>query len=234
MWQGLDYAVQLEYKTRQVRESLEHLGGLRDFELLPIMRMADPWRYRNRADFSIGTSSEGAVVGFRPPGRWDSVLPLSECHLLEPGLEQARATVEAWLRDEGCAGLGAARQDRLRPAPAGAFGAGGVGASSQPGHRSRDELPGAARLIERLRSAHPQLVGLVHAVNGGPAEISSGLESETLWGRDYLLEKAGGDHPQGVGRCLLPNEHQDDRGALRPGRQGSPGSRFSAPSSAAL
>ena len=55
VWQGLDYAVQLEYKTRQVRESLEHLGGLRDFEMLPIVGMADPWRYRNRADFSIGT-----------------------------------------------------------------------------------------------------------------------------------------------------------------------------------
>ena len=54
------------------------------------------------------------------------------------------------------------------------------------------ELPGAARLVERLRSAHPQLVGLVHAVNGGLAEISSGLESETLWGRPYLLEKVAG------------------------------------------
>jgi 23S rRNA (uracil1939-C5)-methyltransferase len=35
-------------------------------------------------------------------------------------------------------------------------------------------------------------VGLVHAVNGGRAEISSGLESTTLWGRPYLLETLGG------------------------------------------
>ena len=53
-------------------------------------------------------------------------------------------------------------------------------------------MPDATRLIERLRSALPQLVGLVHAVNGGKAEISSGLGSETLWGRPYLLEKVAG------------------------------------------
>ena len=55
-------------------------------------------------------------------------------------------------------------------------------------------MPGgvARRCRERLRSAHPQLVGLVHAINGGVAEISSGLESETLWGRPYLLEKVAG------------------------------------------
>ncbi len=191
VWQGLDYAVQLAYKTRQVRESLEHLGGLRDFEMLPITGMADPWRYRNRADFSIGTAPEGAVVGFRPPGRWDSVLPLSQCHLLETGLEQARTTVEAWLRDEGLPGWeprrgeGFARHLLARSAQGGSELL--LSLVTIPG-----ELPGVARLVDRLRAAHPQLVGLVHAVNGGRAEISNGLESTTLWGRPYLLEKVAG------------------------------------------
>jgi 23S rRNA (uracil1939-C5)-methyltransferase len=191
VWQGLDYGVQLEYKTRQVRESLEHLGGLRDFEMLPIASMTDPWRYRNRADFSIGTGDKGAVIGFRPPGRWDSVLPLSECHLLETGLEQARTTVEAWLRDEGLPGWeprrgeGFARHLLARSAQGGSELL--LSLVTIPG-----ELPDAARLIDRLRSAHPQLVGLVHAVNGGRAEISNGLESTTLWGRPHLLEKVAG------------------------------------------
>ena len=66
VWQDLDYAVQLKYKASQVAESLEHLGGIHDFELMPIVGMDDPWRYRNRADFSIGQGEEGAVVGFRP------------------------------------------------------------------------------------------------------------------------------------------------------------------------
>jgi 23S rRNA (uracil1939-C5)-methyltransferase len=99
-WQSLDYPVQLRYKTQQVRESLERLGGLHDFELLPIRGMEDPWRYRNKVEFSIGAGPEGeAVVGFRPPGRWDQVVPLTECRFLPLQTESVRTTVEEWLQE---------------------------------------------------------------------------------------------------------------------------------------
>ena len=66
--------MQLKYKASQVGSRWSISAGIHDFELMPIVGMDDPWRYRNRADFSIGQGEEGAVVGFRPPGRWDSVL----------------------------------------------------------------------------------------------------------------------------------------------------------------
>jgi 23S rRNA (uracil1939-C5)-methyltransferase len=197
-WQSLDYGVQLKYKTSQVRESLEHLGGLRDFNLLPIVGMADPWRYRNRADFSVGMTEEGAIIGFRPPGRWDSVLPISECHLLSPVIEQVRSTVEAWLREKGLpgwdprTGTGYVRHLLVRSAQMGreaivSLVTAPIGDSGAPG-----DLPDAAGLVERLRSAHPEVVGIAHAVNAGRAELSSGLESRTLWGRSHLLEQVAG------------------------------------------
>lgn len=202
VWQDLDYGAQLRYKAGQVRESLEHLGGLRDFTLLPIVGMADPWRYRNRADFSIATGADGAVIGFRPPGRWDSVLPLAECHLLPPVIEGVRTTVEAWLRESGLpgwdprSGRGFARHLLVRSAQGGREvlvslvtapeergGTGGDGRSSSP------RLAG---LVERLRSAHPEVVGVVHAVNPGRAELSSGLGGTALWGRPFLFERVAG------------------------------------------
>jgi 23S rRNA (uracil1939-C5)-methyltransferase len=191
VWQDLDYAVQLKYKADQVRESVEHLGGIHDFELRPIVGMANPWRYRNRADFSVGMSKDGAVVGFRPPGRWDTVLPLSECYLLDPAIERVRATVETWLREEGLPGWnprtseGYARHVLVRSAKQG--GEVLVSLATLPGELRRGET-----FVERLRAAHPEIVGIVHAVNGGRAEISSGLESTTLWGRPYLLEQVRG------------------------------------------
>lgn len=190
-WQDLDYGVQLEYKARQVRESLEHLGGLSGFELRTIIGMADPWRYRNRADFSIGNSAQGAVIGFRPPGRWDTVSELSECHLLTRSMEDVRRTVELWLRDNGLPGwdprthAGYARHLLVRSARLGTELL--VSLVTVPG-----ELPGAAGLVERLRAAHPEVVGIAHAVNSDRAELSSGLESTTLWGRPYLVEQVAG------------------------------------------
>jgi 23S rRNA (uracil1939-C5)-methyltransferase len=191
VWQDLDYGVQLKYKAAQVRESLEHLGGIKDFVLAPIVGMADPWRYRNRADFSIGMTEEGAIVGFRPRGRWDSVLPMSECHLLDPTIEAIRATVELWLRESEIpgwdprTGSGFARHLLVR--------------SSQGGTEAvvslvtaGEELADPEELVERLRAAHPQVVGVVHAVNVGQAEISSGIPSLLLWGRPFLLERVAG------------------------------------------
>jgi 23S rRNA (uracil1939-C5)-methyltransferase len=191
VWQDLDYEAQLGYKAGQVRESLEHLGGLRDFELRPIVGMDSPWRYRNRADFSIGTAADGPVVGFRPRGSWDAVLPLSECHLLEPGIEAARATVQDWLREGDLAGWD--------PRSGSGFARHLLARSSQNGKEllvslvtAARDLPQAENLVARLREAHPQLVGLVHAVNPGKAELSAGLPFTTLWGRPFLLEKIAG------------------------------------------
>jgi 23S rRNA (uracil1939-C5)-methyltransferase len=190
-WQDLDYGVQLDYKARQVRESLEHLGGLKGFHLLPALGMADPWRYRNRVDFAVGMGGSGAVVGFRPPGRWDSVLPLTECHLLGPVTESVRSTVETWLREKSIPGWdprtnsGLARHLLVRSAQRQQE----VLVSLVTGSSG---LPDAQGLVDRLRVSHPQVVGVVHAVNEGRAEVSSGLPSATLWGRPFLLEQLAG------------------------------------------
>lgn len=189
VWQDLDYRVQLDYKARQVGESLEHLGGLSDFELKPAVGMANPWRYRNRVDFSIGETDEGAIIGFRPPGRWDLVLPISECHLIGTEMEAVRTTVEKWLRDSGAPGwdprtnTGFARHLLVR--------------SSNMGKELLVSLvtaPGALPegFVDRLLAAHPQIVGICHCVNDGRAELSAGLDYEVLWGRPYLLERLAG------------------------------------------
>jgi len=191
VWQDLDYAAQLEYKAAQVRESLEHLGGLKDFDMRGTLGMASPWRYRNRADFSIGTLDGEPVVGFRPRGRWDSVLPLTECHLLDPVIEGIRATVQDWLRQNGLpgweprTGSGMCRHLLVRSSQGGAEALVSLATAAE-------RLPGAEGLVERLCAVHPQVVGIIHAVNQGRAEVSAGLPSETLWGRPFLLERLAG------------------------------------------
>lgn len=189
-WQSLDYAVQLRYKEQQVRETLERLGGLEGFSLRPIRAMNDPWRYRNKVEFSIGQVGGRPTVGFHPPGRWDRVLPLDECHLLPETTEAVRATVEEWLRARGLAPWnprelrGYARHLAVREAQA--TGEVLVSLVTAPG-----ALPDEAGLVGLLRARHPQVVGIVHAVNQGPAEVAAGLPHTVLWGRPYLYESLG-------------------------------------------
>ena len=190
-WQSLEYGVQLRYKEQQVRDSLERLGGLGGFELHPIKGMPDPWRYRNKVEFSIAGVDGEPTVGFHPPGRWDTVLPLSECRLVPMETEAIRSTVESWLRDVGVvpwnarARTGFARHLTVREAAM--TGEILVSLVTSPG-----ELPDPGGLVRRLRATHPGVVGILHAVNAGTAEVASRVPHTTLWGRTYLFERLGG------------------------------------------
>ncbi|EKD93970.1 MAG: hypothetical protein ACD_28C00011G0001, partial [uncultured bacterium] len=85
-WQNLSYDHQLRIKAQQVTESLQHLGDFSDAlcqEILrPIIGFPQAWEYRNKMEFSFGTSAEGAVqLGLHLPERRYDVFDLKECFL---------------------------------------------------------------------------------------------------------------------------------------------------------
>src|SRR5215204_3742831 len=73
-WQGLPYEWQLEEKSRQVDEALRRLGGLDGFELEPIVRAVEQWRYRNKLEYSFGERDDELVLEFHRRGSWFEVV----------------------------------------------------------------------------------------------------------------------------------------------------------------
>src|SRR6476619_3597122 len=61
-WQVLPYERQLEVKQAQVDEALRRIGRLEEFELEPIVPAIEPWRYRNKLEYSFGTDDSGRLV----------------------------------------------------------------------------------------------------------------------------------------------------------------------------
>jgi 23S rRNA (uracil1939-C5)-methyltransferase len=76
-WQYLPYETQLEIKESQVRESLEHIGGLKNPFIKPIIGCGEPWFYRNKMEFSFYEN----MVGLHPKGYRYEVFDLKECFL---------------------------------------------------------------------------------------------------------------------------------------------------------
>jgi 23S rRNA (uracil1939-C5)-methyltransferase len=78
--QHLSYPAQLGFKEKQVRDCLERIGGLGEFELRPILAAPDPYGYRNKMEFTIvqGTAPE---IGLHQADRYDVVLDIERCHL---------------------------------------------------------------------------------------------------------------------------------------------------------
>jgi 23S rRNA (uracil1939-C5)-methyltransferase len=101
-WQVLPYERQLVEKESQVREALTRIGGFEDPPVEPIVPAVDPWRYRNKLEYSFGESEDGQLVlGFHRPGRWNEIDDVSEDILASERVDAVREAVKAWCREEG-------------------------------------------------------------------------------------------------------------------------------------
>ncbi|MGH2901252.1 MAG: 23S rRNA (uracil(1939)-C(5))-methyltransferase RlmD [Solirubrobacteraceae bacterium] len=110
-WQVLPYERQLAVKHEQVGDALKRIGHLEGYVLDEIVPAVAQWRYRNKLEYSFGTSDDGALVcGFHAPGSWHEIVPVRDCLLASERSNAAREQVVTWCREQG---LGAFdRRDR--------------------------------------------------------------------------------------------------------------------------
>ncbi len=96
--QPLRYEKQLDLKQKKIFDSLVRIGGFDREEIAgifaPMVGMDVPYRYRNKAQFPVGTDKNGdPVVGFYA-AHSHNIIPVSDCLL---GVADNRGIVEAVL-----------------------------------------------------------------------------------------------------------------------------------------
>ncbi len=97
-WQFLKYEVQLGYKRQHVRESLEHIGKLKDVQVHPTLPSPQIFGYRNKMEFTCTERrwltpdemqqpeiDKGFGIGLHVPGTFFKVFDTKRC-LLQPDL----------------------------------------------------------------------------------------------------------------------------------------------------
>ena len=89
-FQHMAYEAQAEYKREVVVDQLARLGGLHDANVQEIIGAAEPWAYRNHAQFS--TTPEGQL-GFLTTDT-HHVVSVEECLILDPLLDDLRAALD--------------------------------------------------------------------------------------------------------------------------------------------
>ncbi len=106
-WQALRYERQLEHKHELVSDALTRIGRLEGFELEPIVGAEDPWRYRNKLEYSFGPAEEGPGLrlGFHARGRWDRVNDARDCMLASEPNNAVRNLVRDWCAAQGLSAI---------------------------------------------------------------------------------------------------------------------------------
>jgi 23S rRNA (uracil1939-C5)-methyltransferase len=101
-WQVLPYERQLQIKHAQVQEALRRIGKLDGFALEPIVPAVQPWRYRNKLEYSFGMSDSGELVcGFHASAGGNRVAPIVDCLLASERGNLAREAALRWCRAQG-------------------------------------------------------------------------------------------------------------------------------------
>jgi 23S rRNA (uracil1939-C5)-methyltransferase len=187
-WQHVTYAAQVAAKEQIVREILAHLAGLRDLEILPILPMADPWRYRNKMEF---TFHPAALLGLHRRGAFDKLVAIDACLVQPDAANVILRLVRDWAAASGLslydprARAGLLRQVIIRVAAS-------TGEIMVGLITTAPEVPGARAMADLLLAALPGIAGILHGVNPG---LSDGLPLTAvslLAGRPYIVEEVAG------------------------------------------
>ena len=92
-WQ---YEAQLGWKRQMVRESFARLAAL-NVDVLPVLGMTEPWFYRNKGQFPVGSQGE---IGFYSPRSHD-IVSFDRCYVQPEPINRALEEIKAWYKESG-------------------------------------------------------------------------------------------------------------------------------------
>ena len=188
--QAMDPKAQLAFKQQKVRGNLIRLGGfaadLIDAVMEPVVGMEEPYRYRNKAQFPIGTDREGNPVAGFYAARTHSIIPVTDCLL---GVEENRTILEmvlAYMQENSVSaydettGKGLIRHVLIRYG----FTTKELMVALVINGRS---LPKADRLVERLVTV-PGMKSISVNINQENTNVILGRETTCIWGQPYITD----------------------------------------------
>ena len=187
--QAMRYDAQLAWKQEKVRQLLERVGHVSDYEMLPIMGMEEPWHYRNKVQYPVGLDKEGRIVTGFYAGRTHAIIDTERCYIQPEINEQILSVVKQWMADEQIlpydenTGKGLVRHVLTR-----------IG--FQTGEIlvclviNGQKLPHADPLISKLREI-AGMKSISVSPNMSRSNVILGETSRTLWGQDYITDYIG-------------------------------------------
>lgn len=199
-WQNLNYADQLAYKQRQVKDNLERLGNVDTSMMRPICGSDNIFYYRNKLEFTFSskrwrtaeemlqqpTEDDAQALGFHIPGVFDKVLPIEHCALQADPSNAIRLAVRQYAVEHHLPfydirnHTGFLRNIVIRNSSIGEWMVIVIVAEQ----RNEWLLP----LMEYLQQQFPQITSLQYIVNGKMNDSYTDLDVVTYAGKDHIEE----------------------------------------------
>jgi 23S rRNA (uracil1939-C5)-methyltransferase len=202
-WQHIPYEEQIKFKESQAKEQLLRIGKLEIKEWLPVVGCVDPYEYRNKMEYTFShkrwmTTEEimsgeeiknPEALGFHIPGKFDKILDILECHLMDKKHNAIRNEIKTYALEKGISFFnvyefsGALRNVMIRLTSKGEW-----MVLMIFGEPMNDKLKG---LMDHLATQFPFINSLLYVINQKKNDTYGDLKIETYKGADHIVENFG-------------------------------------------
>ena len=190
--QSLSYEKQLQFKQNKIRNNLIRIGGFDaeyiDERMEPIVGMDEPWHYRNKAQYPVGTDKDGnPITGFYA-GRTHSIIANTDCALGVPENKEILERVLEYMKENRISayneltGQGLIRHVLIRKG----FTSGEIMVCLVV-NSDKKTLPNQEKLLSRLTDI-PNMTSVSISINRERTNVIMGKEIHTLWGKDTISD----------------------------------------------
>ena len=192
----MSYESQLKFKQNKVRNNLIRIGGFDeafvDAVMEPIVGMKEPFHYRNKAQYPIGTDREGNPIAGFYAGRTHSIIPNTDCALGAAENREILQIILQHMKEYGIAaydattGQGLLRHVLIRKG----FTSGEIMVCLVVNYRGSDRntfIKGQQALVDKLA----QIKGMTSisvSINMEQTNVILGREIHTLWGSPTISD----------------------------------------------
>ena len=188
--QAMSYEAQLQFKENKVKNNLVRIGGFDrlfiESVMEPVVGMEQPWHYRNKAQFPVGTDKDGRIITGFYAGRTHSIIANTDCALGVEENEPILQKVLAYMQNENISaynettGQGLVRHILIRKG----FTSGEIMVCLVINGKS---LPKEDRLVSTLREI-PGMTSIWLNYNTKNTNVIMGTEGRVLWGQNTITD----------------------------------------------
>ncbi|MCP3925974.1 MAG: 23S rRNA (uracil(1939)-C(5))-methyltransferase RlmD [Desulfobacterales bacterium] len=202
-WQFLDYEKQLDYKTKQVKDTTEHIGKVKDVKVHPTISTGQIYNYRNKMEFSCSDErwlmpeelgqegiKKGFGIGLHVPGTFSKVLDIKKCYIQPEDGNEILETVRQYIIDSGVPAYGLKSHEGfwrfLMLRYSAAYDKWMVNIIT------KENKPEVLKpLTDILVEKFPNISSVINNITARKAGVSIGESEEILYGDSFIKDKLG-------------------------------------------
>jgi 23S rRNA (uracil1939-C5)-methyltransferase len=202
-WQHMNYDTQLFFKQKQVSDVLRRVGKIELPEIRPIMASERTRYYRNRLDFAFsnkqwltkqemeqGLPFDADVLGFHVSSRFDKILDIERCHLMDELQNEIRNAIKEIAKRDKLPFFdirnknGLMRNVIIRNTSTGEWMVIVV--------FNREESETREKLLNEVAEKFPQITSLLYVINEKHNDTIYDLDIHLFKGKEHIIEEMEG------------------------------------------